>query len=487
MKKNLLIAALAIFGCANMYAQEASETVTERLEPTADTYLRMGNTADNGGKTTMEIWTSTDEELKFTNDFVGLMSFSVPVKPGYDVAKATLVLHADMVKGDPKFAVYPFDYTFAENDTYEKQAANVESARAEEAIAADISLNGWRGHNVGDVKADTDEKYKTADGWKTEIDITSYVAPKTDGYVGLLFYQDAGVNGTNGRSVKIYTKEAEDVVNETAGFTLKADDIKPYLLVEYTRNNNTFETYSPTADTFVRSSAAGNKYGTDDVLEIWTSSDGTDFAGLMSFTIPEKAGSEIAKATLVLHAERVKGDRKLTIYPFGYAISEGDDTWNTQGENVKKAREGEPIAEEVLNGQSGKAVTQEDVTDEYKTADAWKTEFDITEHVASIGSGVVNLLLSHNGENNNQNVKVYTKEVNDVTLNDGVTVFKADDLKPRLIVEYTTATGINEVATGETAVKGKEGIYTLSGVRVAKADRPGVYIINGKKVLVRSK
>ncbi len=487
MKKNLLIAALAIFGCATGFAQGAETTVTERLEPTADTYLRMGNTDNNGGKATMEMWTSTDEAQTITNDFVGLMSFSVPVKPGYDVTKATLVLHADMVKGDPKFAVYPFDYTFAENDIYATHAANVESARAGEAIASDIDLNGWRGHAVGNVKADTEEEYKTADGWKTEIDITSYVAPKTDGYVGLLFYQDAGVNGTNGRSVKIYTKEAEDVVNETAGFTLEADEIKPYLLVEYTPNGNSVVSYEPTADTFVRSSAAGNKYGTADALEIWTSSDGTDFAGLMSFTVPEKEGKEIAKATLVLHAERVKGDRILTIYPFAYTISEADDTWNTQGENVKKARENEPITKGVLNGQNGKAVTQEGVTDEYKTADAWMTEFDITDYVATAANEEVNLLLSHNGENSNNNVKVYTKEVKDVTLNDGVTVFKADELKPQLIVEYTTATGINEVETVEPVAKGKEGIYTLSGVRVAKADRPGIYIINGKKVLVRNK
>ena len=69
MKKNLLIAALAIFGCASAFAQEATETVTERLTPTADTYLRMGNTGNNGGKTTMEIWTATDEAGEITRGF----------------------------------------------------------------------------------------------------------------------------------------------------------------------------------------------------------------------------------------------------------------------------------------------------------------------------------------------------------------------------------------------------------------------------------
>lgn len=487
MKKNLLIAALTIFGCANMYAQEASETVTERLEPTADTYLRMNNTANHGKEQTMQIWTGFNSETEITNDFVGLMSFSVPVKPGYDVTKATLVLHADMVKGDPNLIIYPFDYQFAENDVYATHSANIESARSEAAIVSDIDMNGWHGNAVGNVKADTDEKYKTADGWKTEIDITSYVASKTDGYVGLLFSKDAGEITNNNRAVKIYTKEAEDVVNETAGFTLKADDIKPYLVVEYTKNNNTFETYSPTADTFVRSSAASNKYGTNQTMQISTVADGADFAGLMSFTLPEKSGYDVVRATLVLHARLVRGDRVLTIYPFGYAISESDDTYNTQGTNVATAREGKPIAEKVLNGQSGKAVTDDDITDEYKTADAWKTEFDITEYVAAADDRTVNLLLLHNNAGSEKDIEVYTKEVKDVTLNDGKTVFKAADLCPKLVVEYTTATGINEVATGETAVKGKEGIYTLSGVRVAKADRPGVYIINGKKVLVRSK
>lgn len=487
MKKNLLTAALAVFCCANMYAQEAGEAVTERLEPTADTYLRMNNTANNGEKTTMEIWTATDEAGELANDFVGLMSFNVPEKAGYTITGATLVLHADMVKGDPDFAVYPFEYTFNENDTYETHATNIESARGGEAIVSGLQLNGWHGHAVGDVTATTDAAYTTADGWKTDIDITSYVVSKGGGYVALLFYQDAGVNGTNGRSVKIYTKEAEDVENTKVPFTLSGDDLKPYLLVEYTPNGNTVETYTPTADTFVRSSAAGNKYGTNQNLEIFTAEDGTDFAGLMSFTLPEKEGYDIARATLVLHAERVKGDRVLTVYPFAYAISEADDTYNTQGDNVKAAREGEPIAEETLNGQNGKAVTDTGINDGYKTADAWKTEFDITSYVSSVEDGVVNLLLSHNGESSNQEVRVYSKEVEDVTLNDGTTVFAAADLCPKLVIEYTISSGIDEVAAGETAVKGKEGIYTLSGVRVAKAGRPGIYIINGKKVLVRNK
>lgn len=488
MKKNLLIAALAVFGCASAFAQEAGESVTERLVPTADTYLRMNNTGNNGGKSTMEIWTATDEAGEITQDFVGLMAFSVPEKAGYDVAKATLVLHADMVKGDPKFAVYPFDYEFAENDTYETHAANVESARGEEAIASEVDLNGWRGHAVGDVNESTDEVYRTADGWKTEIDVTDYVLSKAGGYVGLLFYQDAGVGGTNGRSVKIYTKEAEDVVNEKVGFTLNADDIKPYLLVEYAPNGDAVEsqTVYVTSDVTLNTNNRDKADPSQAAIEMYTQRDEQgaitkEYLGLMSFDVTLPDNAEIDNATLVLYTERAKGT--LAIHPFGNEISD-EDTYNTQESYLNAARENEPVATVRLAGTNNKAVTDNGASNNIND---WRNEIDVTEYVKSV-DGAVRLMLCNNATSTTTSIKVYSSDVEDVTLKDG-TVFKADDLKPRLVVTYTvqTPSGISEVVTDETVNKGKEGIYTLSGVRVAKADRPGIYIINGKKVLVRNR
>ena len=481
MKKNLLIAALAIFGCATGFAQEA-ETVTTKLPLTADTYLRKGNTGNNGGKSIIEI--HSDENT----DFVGLMSFNLPSKPGYDIESATLVFYTQVVKGHDGVNIYPFG-SFNEDDTYAEQETAIAEARQKTPLLENnITPAGMYNWGTMDVAADSEDEYKTIEGWKNEIDITDYIKQIGNGYAAIL------LTNTNSQKTSIFTKDAtneDDELAETISNGIitdfSADAVKPYLLVKYTKNNNPVEYCDPTADTFVRSSAPSNKYGTNNALEIWTSTEGVDFAGLMSFTVPEKIGSEITKAILVLHASMVKGDRVLTIYPFDYTISEADDTWNTQGDNVNKAREGEPIAEGVLNGQSNRSVTDKEVTDEYKTADKWMTEFDITDYVATADNGVVNLLLSHNGENNNQAVKVYTKEVTDVTLKDGVTVFKAEDLCPKLIIEYTTATGINEVEAVEPVAKGKEGIYTLSGVRVAKADQPGIYIINGKKVLVGRK
>ena len=81
MKKNLLLVALALFGCANVFAQEDAETLKETFTPTSDTFVR-SSAADKkfGSDDNMEIFTSSDG-----TDFVGLMSFNVPEKEGYEV------------------------------------------------------------------------------------------------------------------------------------------------------------------------------------------------------------------------------------------------------------------------------------------------------------------------------------------------------------------------------------------------------------------
>ncbi len=224
-------------------------------------------------------------------------------------------------------------------------------------------------------------------------------------------------------------------------------------------------------------------------IEMYTDMDETenkvcsDLVGLMSFELPEMQGYEVSKATLILYTERAKGS--LDIYAFGNTISD-TDTYNSQSEYIVKAREAEPLATQKLNGENGKAVT--DAHDKKTLAD-WKNEIDITSYVKEVGKGDVNLMLCNNNDNTPTSIKVYSSDATDVEKvgKDENVTFKGSDLVPQLKVEYTTATGINEVETVEPVAKGKEGIYTLSGVRVAKADQPGIYIINGKKVLVGRK
>ena len=205
-----------------------------------------------------------------------------------------------------------------------------------------------------------------------------------------------------------------------------------------------------------------------------------DFVALMSFNVSIPEDAEISKATLVLYTERAKGT--MAVYPFNATIS-NEDTYNSQKDNLAAARELEAIATQRLNGTNNKAVTDDGASN---VLSDWRNEIDITDYVKEVGNGNVNLMLCNNAESTTNAIKVYSSDAQDVTLKDG-TIFKAEDLVPQLVVNYTTATGINEVEAVEPVAKGKEGIYMLSGVRVAKADQPGIYIINGKKVLVGRK
>ena len=58
------------------------------------------------------------------------------------------------------------------------------------------------------------------------------------------------------------------------------------------------------------------------------------------------------------------------------------------------------------------------------------------------------------------------------------------------IKDYTTQSGIAEVAVDNQPSQAAQGVFTLSGLRVSEsADlsglAPGLYIVNGKKMLVR--
>lgn len=59
----------------------------------------------------------------------------------------------------------------------------------------------------------------------------------------------------------------------------------------------------------------------------------------------------------------------------------------------------------------------------------------------------------------------------------------ADFLSDAPASMLTAATGITSITTGERAAD--KQIYTISGVRVNKADKPGLYIIGGRKVVVK--
>lgn len=113
----------------------------------------------------------------------------------------------------------------------------------------------------------------------------------------------------------------------------------------------------------------------------------------------------------------------------------------------------------------------------------WRNEYDVTEYVKECAGSDMNMLLCNNANSTTNSIKVYSSDAKDVTLKDAdATVFKGEDLKPQLIVEYTLSSGIENVETEATDAEQK--IYTISGVRVSKVTAPGIYIVNGKKMVI---
>lgn len=497
MKKNLLIAALAIFGCATGFAQEAEET-TEKLLPTADTYLRYDspNDAGNGGKSVIEIKSAknTEDEAK-SQIFYGLMGFDLPLMPGYDIESATLVFFTQVAQDTECISIYPFG-SFTENDTYNSQKDAITAALEDTPFVTEYTFAGIRGRGIMDVNEDSDAKYKTIDGWKNEIDVTEYIKGKGHGNVGFLF------TSSKTKKMTIFTKDAnaadgelKSTIDKGIVTDFSAEAVKPYLLVEYTKNGeyvaNTEGTV--TSDVTLCSDNPDNSYANNSDLELNVTRNEqgeitSEFVGLMQFNVNLPEGAKVYDAKFVFYTARAKGS--VSFYDFDGTVSD-NYTYNSQKENIDKARQNEPIATVRLNGTQDRAMFDTD-KGASTNLDDWKNELDLTDYVKQ--DRTLSLLLCNASTGTSTDVRINSSDATDVHKNgkaEEEVIFKGEDIRPRLFVTYTTSTptGIDKVVTEEIepVAKGKEGIYTLSGVRVAKADQPGIYIINGKKVLVGRK
>lgn len=193
---------------------------------------------------------------------------------------------------------------------------------------------------------------------------------------------------------------------------------------------------SVTSDVSLRSDNADNPNPTANALEIYTIRNNgeitKDFVGLMSFTLPEKKGYTIKKATLRLTTERAKGT--MVIYALGADVSDAD-TYNSQKDNIAAARTTSALAVFTLKGTKNKAVSDAGAS---SNIDDWQNFIDLTDYVKSIGNGNVNLLLANNAESTSTSIKVYTSDAKDVTneKTEPNFTFEAKDLYPQLTVVY---------------------------------------------------
>ena len=227
MKNFLLRGLLGATVCLVAGSAFAQTTETEILGVSNDVTLRKdadGKNVDKAFPTNqdLELRTSRDNDNAITDDFVALMSFDIPTKPGYAVKSATLRLVTERAKGT--MAIYAFDAEISDKDTYNSQLDNVTAARKSEPLLK-VTLCGTNGKSVTDAGASPN-----LEDWINDINLTSYVKTNGTGKLNLLFANAAESTKT---AIKVYSSDAKDVTNTKVepNFTFAAADLHPQLTV----------------------------------------------------------------------------------------------------------------------------------------------------------------------------------------------------------------------------------------------------------------
>lgn len=473
----------------------AQESVEKTFDCVADTWIRSDNgTANNGSTNNMEIHKKDD-----TNSFYGLISFDFSVPDGMKVESATLHLVTGVCR-KAEMGIYVYGNDFAENTNYNNELSYVEKALAENPIAT-FTPAGQNGKALYD--GGLNESNQTLSAWVNDVDITDYVRTLSaaTSRINFLIAQDA--EGNTGK-ITFYSKDntGESAAQFDGLKNLTHDDLTPELIVTFVEDaNSASKTLEPSADTYVRESAAGNNYGSASDMELYWregESEGTylaRFYGLMSFTLPADVldGShEITSARLRLVHTQCKGDRKMDIYKYPSTFDEAGAKWNTESDKVAEALAGTPIATYDAKGQGSKRMDDAGITDAYKDVEAWTNYIDLTDYLKANPENL-NILITREKANttNNDAMKIATKEANDYvnTKTDAANpfTFKAEDLKPQLYIAYTKKDSGDDNTTGietviEEDVDAPVEYYTIQGMRVENPAH-GLYIVKkGNKV-----
>ena len=466
------------------------------LSPTIDTYVRMGNSTDNGKKTNMEVNTYSDE--KSDQDFVGMMAFKLPddlLKEGAKLHKAQLRLVSKRVKGSRKIELFEVFSSFTESAVYDQVSSILEQAR-----------DHWpwyrfqaRGESNMDIESDykkLSEDYWKVENWTNKIDMTElvYNVMHDDGV--LRFALTTPVNANNAK--QFYTKEAKSI--EDSLKSIDADDLVPQLTLVYqpgtgasTLTAKNVET-SSNIDISVRKGSTSNS-SISDYMEVYTYKDDDndiDFVGLLSFNLTEEVAEartraandelEVFSATLRLVTKRLKGERDMNVYAFNGNF--GNNTTYAQLDTaITAARESAKYVTFKSAGQVGKDVlTDTGLSGDFgKTISAWTNLIDVSDIIKDSDAKTLNLMLS--APDNAKTSKQYFSSEASSFANSNYKDFVVpdEDLVPLLIISYRNPlyTDIEETIAIPVS---NEKIFDLNGNHV-DATGKGVYIVNGKKVL----
>lgn len=432
----------------------------------------------------LEMYT-TRTDGKITREYLGLMSFRVPVKKGYVVKSANLKLVTERAKGT--LAIYGFGAEVSDDDTYNSQIDNVNAAREKEPIAK-VRLKGTVDKAVTDKDASSN-----IEDWVNNIDITDYVKVQADGHVNLLLLNNAE---TTGISIKVYTSDANDVTNVkvTPNFTFAAADLHPKLTVVYEEIKDAKQDVSlPTADTYVRKGYTKTDLGVKDVMELNSNTEGTaDFVGLLSFALPEElhySNYVASNANLRLVTRSLgKGGNNVNVFEFGGAFDE-KSLYSGLEADIKDARSASVLASFLAKGQKNKAISDKGLSEDYTKIENWVNNINLTDVVNSMLGSQLNLMIE-SADKDGLSTKIFSKDVKDVTCQTTNEVFSANDLKPQLTVNYALATHTLKVTDAgaatlvlpyETEIPEGVKAYTLayaSGNKAVATELTGVIPAN---------
>ena len=428
-----------------------------------------------------------------TTDYIGLMSFDIPSKPGYAIKSATLRLVTERYKGSATLSIYSLgNNAVSDADTYNSQKANVEEARQNEPFIT-ITPKGTHGKATFDGGASSD-----INDWTNDIDLTLLAQKCGSGKLNLLFVNPSAK--TKDDVVRFYSSDATDMTNTNVdpNFTFAAADLHPQLTVVYEEIKDAkLDVSLPTADTFVRNTAKDKAYGTSSNIEVQSNSDLTnDFVGLLSFQLPEdiKYSNYVVNSVNMRIVTRVfKGDNSMNVYAY-----QGDVANNLTYTNARTAvadtRSAGVVTTFKAAGQWNWAIDSDvdKLEEENKTIDKWHNYINLTPFLDKVlaENNTINLMIE-SAKRDNKSTRFFSSEQGDITNKaDGSLRISKDDLVPQLTVDYALASHTLQVTEAgaatlvlpyETEIPEGVKAYTLayaSGNKAVATELTGVIPAN---------
>ena len=230
MKKSFLLIAAAILSMAAM-----AETATVTITPNGDTWVRKNNTdaAKHGADSKMEVKTNyrtnTSGEVTANEDFVGLLSFPMPMIALNAITDVKLVLTEERVKGDRGINIFPLGMDFEETKVNYSDVENAIVATRKSDPLATFTAKGQG--NKACIIDKIDSAYQDVTAWQDTIDLTAYVSAYAGANLTLFISR---VMTEQADPVCFFTKEQGNFTpTDGKGIALTAAEACPKLIITY--------------------------------------------------------------------------------------------------------------------------------------------------------------------------------------------------------------------------------------------------------------